>query len=257
VPLAPVKTFGMSGNEPGSQDAPSSDGFGSTAWSLVLAAGKEEDGGKALERLCGKHWRPIYIFIRQSGLSPADAEDATQEFFIELLERDWLKQADPSRGSFRAFLLALLRNFLANRRRVGRAERRGGKATFLSLDGVEGERELTALSVNIADPSRAYEASWANGLLHAAWSRLAREQRDAGKASLFEALRPFVTQAPAVGEYQRLSDELGMRRGQIALLIHRLNRRFTELIRTEVAETLADRSELEAELRFLLQVTSR
>jgi RNA polymerase sigma factor (sigma-70 family) len=247
----------MSGKDSKPPADVTSDGFGSTTWSLVLEAGKSEDGSPALERLCKKHWRPIYVFSRRSGLSTADAEDATQEFFIELLEREWLKKADPGRGSFRAFLLALLRNFLANRRRVSQSERRGGKATILSLDGVDAERELVALAVKIADPSQAYEASWANGVLRTAWDRLAREQKDAGKMTVFESLRAFVTQTPATGDYQRLSEQLGMRRGQIALLIHRLNRRFTELIRAEVAETLVDRSELDNELRFLLEVSSR
>jgi RNA polymerase sigma factor (sigma-70 family) len=247
----------MSGKDFKAPAYATSDGFDSTTWSLVLAAGNAADDGRALERLCGKHWRPIYVYARRSGLSPADAEDATQEFFIELLERDWLKKADPSRGSFRAFLLALLRNFLANRRRVNQAERRGGKATILSLDGVDAERELITLTVKVADPSQAYEASWANGVLHSAWDRLAREQEDAGKITVFESLRTYVTQTPAIGDYQRLSEKLGMRRGQIALLIHRLNRRFTELIRAEVADTLVDRSELDNELRFLLEVSSR
>jgi RNA polymerase sigma factor (sigma-70 family) len=247
----------MSGKDSKPPADVTSDGFGSTTWSLVLEAGKSENGGAALERLCGKHWRPIYVFARRSGLSPSDAEDATQEFFIELLEREWLKKADPSRGSFRAFLLAILRNFLANRRRVSLAARRGGGASILSLDGAEGERELAALAVNVVDPAQAYEATWANGVLHTAWDRLAREQRDAGKISVFESLRAYVTQTPAIGDYQRLSEKLGMRRGQIALLIHRLNRRFTELIRAEVADTLVDRSELDNELRFLLEVSSR
>jgi RNA polymerase sigma factor (sigma-70 family) len=233
------------------------DGFGTTTWSLVIAAGKGDDGGEALERLCRKHWRPIYVFIRRSGLSPADAEDATQEFFIVLLERGWLKQADPKRGSFRAFLLTLLRNFLSNRRRVSQAEKRGGGAAIISFDAADAERELALIALKTKDPAQAYEATWADDLLQAAWSRLAGEQKDAGKASHFESLRPYVTQAPAVGDYQRLSEQLGMRRGQVALLIHRLNRRFAELIRAEVAETLLDRSELEAELRFLLEASAR
>jgi RNA polymerase sigma factor (sigma-70 family) len=234
-----------------------SDGFGTTTWSLVLAAGKSEDGGQALERLCRKHWRPIYVFIRRSGLAPADAEDATQEFFIVLLERGWLKQADPKRGSFRAYLLALLRNFLANRRRVSQAERRGGKATIVSFDAADAERGLALLEGKIKDPAQAYEAAWADDLLKTAWNRLALEQKDSGKEDSFESLRPFVTQPPAPGDYQRLSEQLGMRRGQIALLIHRLNRRFAELIRAEVADTLDDRSELESELRFLLEASAR
>jgi RNA polymerase sigma-70 factor (ECF subfamily) len=247
----------MSGTVRAPSAGVSSGGFSSTAWSLVLEAGQSEDGGKALERLCRKHWRPIYVYARCSGLSPSDAEDATQEFFIELLGREWLKKADPARGSFRAFLLSLLRNFLSNQRRVSKAKRRGGGAIILPLDGVDGERELAALAANGDDPSRAYESSWANGLLARAWERLAKEQEEAGKAKVFGALGAFVTQAPGKGDYQQLSVQLGMRRGQVALLIHRLNRRFTELIRIEVAETLEDRTELDAELRFLLEVSSR
>src|SRR5882724_2656278 len=93
------------------------DGFGSTAWSLVLNAAKEDFGGEALDRLCRKYWKPIYTFARRSGLSAADAEDITQDFFAYLLERSWIKQADPLQGSFRAFLLTLYRNFSANHRR--------------------------------------------------------------------------------------------------------------------------------------------
>jgi RNA polymerase sigma-70 factor (ECF subfamily) len=234
-----------------------SDGFSTTTWSLVLAAGKSDDGGKALERLCRKHWRPIYIFIRRSGLSVADAEDATQEFFLILLTRGWLKQADPKRGSFRAFLLALLRNFLANRRRSSEAEKRGGRATIVSFDASEAERELALIAVKTKDPAQAFEATWADDLLQSAWERLVLEQKDSRKAAHFESLRPYVTQAPADGDYQRLSEQLGMQRGQVALIIHRLNRRFAELIRAEVAETLADRSELESELRFLLEASAR
>ena len=189
-------------------DGVTSDGFSSTTWSLVIAAGQDEDGGKALERLCRKHWRPIYIFVRCSGLSPSDAEDATQEFFIELLEREWLKKADPSRGSFRAYLLSLLRNFLANRRRVSLAKRRGGGATILPLDGIEGERELAKLSVTDSRPCRQpMRHPGPTALLTTAWERLEKEQNEAGKALLFELLRAFVTQAPGAGDYQRLSDE--------------------------------------------------
>lgn len=234
-----------------------SDGYSSTTWSVVIAAGKGDDGGKAIERLCRKHWRPIYVFARRSGLSPSDAEDATQEFFMEFLEREWLKQADPTRGRFRTFLFTLLKNFLSNRRRVANAAKRGGAATFLSLDEAVGERELTSLSERFTDPAAAYEAAWWNGLLEAAWVRLAQEQSESGKAGIFEALRRFVTQAPAQGDYQRLSDQLGMKKGQVALLVHRLNRRFAELIRAEVADTLVDRSDLDAELRFLCESSSR
>jgi RNA polymerase sigma-70 factor (ECF subfamily) len=247
----------MSEEQPLPSADATSDGFSSTTWSLVLAAGSDRDGGIALERLCRKHWRPIYVFARRSGLAPADAEDATQEFFIEFLERGWLKQVDPTRGRFRTFLLTLLKNFLSNRRRVSKAQRRGGGAVFLSLDEAEGERELTFLAEKIHDPSEAFEAAWWSGLIGSAWERLAREQREAGKAEVFGALRGFVTQSPGAGDYRRLAEQLSMRQGQVALLVHRLNRRFAELVRAEVAETIADRSELEVELRFLRDSASR
>jgi len=108
------------------------DGFGSTAWSIVLAAARDVDGGAALDRLCRRYWRPVYTFARGSGLLRCDAEDATQDFFSHLLAGEWLKQADPNRGSFRAYLLTLMRNFLANRRRHDHAQktRRNRAATL-------------------------------------------------------------------------------------------------------------------------------
>jgi len=247
----------MSGEQPLPLPGVTSDGYSSTTWSVVIAAGKGDDGGKAIERLCRKHWRPIYVFARRSGLSPSDAEDATQEFFVEFLGREWLKQVDPSRGRFRTFLFTLLKNFLSNRRRVTNAAKRGGTATFLSLDEAVGEMELTSLAERFVDPAAAYEAAWWTGLLEAAWVRLAQEQSESGKAGAFEALRPFVTQSPETGDYQRLGDQLGMKKGQVALLVHRLNRRFAELIRAEVADTLVDRSDLDAELRHLCESSSR
>lgn len=242
---------------PSENTVASADGFASTAWSLVLAAAKPDDGGgQALERLCRKHWRPIYVFVRGSGVAQADAEDVTQDFFVYLLRKEWIKQADPARGSFRAFLLTLLRNFLANHRRRDRAEKRGAGAEALSIDADDGEREFAALAASGPDPARSYEASWAHGVLQSAWTRLRTEETAAGKAERFETLRPFVTSTPAPGEYERLSQQLGMRRGQVALLIHRLSRRYAELVRAEVADTLVDRSELEGELRHLLSVSS-
>jgi RNA polymerase sigma-70 factor (ECF subfamily) len=232
------------------------DGFGTTVWSLVLAAGRAEDSGQALERLCRKHWRPIYVFIRGSGFKAADAEDATQDFFYYLLRKEWIKQADPARGSFRAYLLALLRNFLANYRRSERTLKRGGATETLSFAAADAERELSALAADNPDPARAYEAAWARSLLQTALARLADEQAAAGKADVFNILRPFVLQSPAPGDYPRLAQTLELKRGQVALLIHRLSRRFAELIRIEVGETLADRAELDAELRHLLAVSA-
>ncbi len=230
-------------------------GFGSTEWSLVLAAGRNEDGSDALNNLCRKYWLPMYVHIRRSGIQPADAEDATQRFFVYLIEKDWISQADPKRGSFRAFLRTLLNNFMANHQRWARAAKRA--AFQVSIDSAEGERALAELAANGRDPVSAYDASWAKTVLQSAWVRLAAEQAAAGKARHFESLRPFLTQPASSGEYDQLGVLLGLRSGQIALTIHRLSRRYADLIRAEVAETLADRADLDSELRHLLLLTSR
>ena len=230
------------------------DGFASTAWSIVLAAAQDENGGAALDRLCRRYWKPAYIYARRSGLSRHDAEDATQDFFNYLLAGQWLKQADPDRGSFRAYLLTLMRNFLSNRRRHDHAQKRGGANPTLSLD-IEGcERDLAALAATDADPARAYERTWAGCVLQSALDRLAAEQAATVDRARFEALRPYLTQSPAPGDYERLAQALGLARNQIAVLIHRHSRRYAELIRHEVAETLVDRTELDLELRRLLEV---
>jgi len=229
--------------------------FGSTEWSLVLAAGKESGGAEALERLCRKYWRPMYVHIRRSGIPSAEAEDVTQGFFVFLLEKDWISHADPSRGSFRAFLRTLLNNFLANHLRTKRAGKRN--AVQLSISTDEGEKALAEVAAQGKDAVTAFDSSWARAVLKAAWDRLSQEQSSTGKTVSFEALRPFLTQPASAGEYAKLSQVLGVRQGQVALMIHRLSRRYAELIRFEVAETLSDRTDLEAELRHLLLLTSR
>lgn len=230
------------------------DGFASTAWSIVLAAAQDDNGGAALDRLCRRYWKPAYTYARRSGLQRWDAEDATQDFFSHLFAGEWLKRADPDRGSFRAYLLTLMRNFLSNRRRHDHAQKRGGTTPPLSLDTESCERELAALAATDADPARAYERAWAGCVLQSALDRLAEEQHTASERARFEALRPYLTQSPAAGDYERLAQTLGLSRNQIAVQIHRHSRRFAELIRHEVAETLSDRTQLDLELRRLLEV---
>jgi RNA polymerase sigma-70 factor (ECF subfamily) len=231
-----------------------SSGIGSTEWSLVLAAGKDDSASDALNSLCRRYWRPMYVHIRRMGIPSADAEDVTQRFFVYLIEKDWISHADPNRGSFRAFLRTLLNNYLANHQRAGRAAKRA--SVQVSIDTEEGERALAESAARASDPVLAFDQTWARTVLQTAWERLAGEQAAAGKVHLFDALRPFVTQPASSGDYDRLGPQLGLHRGQIAVFIHRLSRRYADLIRAEVAETLADRSEIESELRHLVQITA-
>lgn len=234
-----------------------SDGFGSTNWSLVLSATVEGDGGAALNQLCRRYWRPVYVFIRRSGLPPRDAEDATQEFFAYLLERSWLKNVAPEKGSFRAFIYALLRNFLANRRRTAAAQKRGGPNAVQTFSDVAEIHDLEALATAEIDPRIAYDRAWATTVSQAALSALAAEQERAGFAARFKALRGFLTHPPSSADYDRLVRELGEPRNRIAVAMHRLSHRYAELIRAEIIDTLVDRSNVETELRSLIAVLAQ
>jgi DNA-directed RNA polymerase specialized sigma24 family protein len=232
----------------------SRDGFDSTSWSMITAASRDDDlAERALNLLCRTYWRPVFVFVRRSGLLRADAEDTTQDFLLYLLNRDWVKRADPARGSFRALLLTLLRNFLANRRRQTCANKRGGRAYIISLNTDEGEADVGALPATEIDPARAYERSWAQCVLDSALARLVEEQRDLGQAKRFSALRPFLSASSSAGEYALIATQLGLTRAQLAKATHTLTRRFGELVRAEVASTLVDPIQTETELRCLLE----
>jgi RNA polymerase sigma-70 factor (ECF subfamily) len=196
----------------------------------------------------------MYVHVRRSGIQPADAEDVTQGFFVFLIDKGWIGQADPDRGSFRAFLRTLLNNYISNHQRTARAGKR--MAPLVSIDAAEGKKALADVSSQGKDPVSAFDALWAKTVLKTAWDRLEREQAAADRTRQFNALRAFVTHPAASGDYERLGQVLGMRPSRIAVTIHRLSRRYAELIRAEVAETLADRSELESELRHLLLLGS-
>ena len=230
-------------------------GFASTEWSLVLAASTE--GGPALDRLCRVYWRPVYVYIRAAGVARNEAEDTTQEFFADMLRRDWLKLADRERGSFRGFLRSSVRFFVSNLRRETQTQKRGGGEPTMPLETEECERELARWSSGQIDPAALYEQVWANCVLDAALARLASEQVKAGNGESFEQLRPYLTCPPAPGDYARIAEKFQLPPGQIALRVHRLTQRFAEVIRTEVAATLTDPSDLETELRHLLRLVAR
>ncbi len=173
-----------------------------------------------------------------------------------MLKREWLKDAAHDRGSFRAFLMTYLRNFQANRWRREHAQKRGAEAETISLDSADCEKFLSGLADTTATATEVYERSWAACLLQAALARLEQEQLPAAQPR-FQKFRPFLTLSPGPGDYARLAAELELPKGQVALLIHRLSRRFQDLIRHQVAETMIDRSEVEAELRYLLRVVSK
>ena len=232
--------------------------FTTTRWSLVLAARRRSTPGsrQALADLCTAYWNPLYAYIRRRGFQIAEAQDLTQEFFARLLEKQTLAGAAREKGRFRAFLLASLKNFLANCRRDERALKRRPVGGVMSLDFAAAEERYRLEPLDRLTPEKLYERRWALALLEQTLARLQAEYEKAGKESLFERLKPYLSAGRETTSYAEAAAELGMSEGAVKVAVHRLRRRYRELLRREVAQTVADPDELEEELRSLFDALS-
>lgn len=230
--------------------------FDTTAWTVVLAAGKDDSGiaGRALQALCETYWYPLYSYIRRQGNSPEDATDLTQEFFLQFLEKEWVKDADPGRGRFRSFLLGCVRHFLSNERAKARAQKRGGGQTCLAMDFDTAEQRYQLGPSHALTPENLFDAEWALTILEAVLSRLASEFEVAGKSKIFEHLRPSLLGDGLERSYEELGRELEMTAGAVRVAIHRMRRRYAALLHDTVAETVQNPGDVEAELEYLIQV---
>jgi RNA polymerase sigma factor (sigma-70 family) len=230
------------------------DPFGTTHWSVVLAAGRDDTRGhEALDKLCRTYWRPLYFFVRRHGHSPADAEDLTQEFFARLLEKNAVGLADPARGKFRAFLLTSLRHFLTNEWERGKAQKRGGGARLISLDTGSAETRYGLQPVDQTTPENLFEREWFLTLLEQALSRLRAEHETAGKADQFVTLQGCLMGEPR-RPYSELAVQLHMSEDAVKMAVHRLKKRCGELLQDEIAQTVSDRREIDEEMKRLLVV---
>jgi RNA polymerase sigma-70 factor (ECF subfamily) len=227
--------------------------FATTHWSVVLKAGenKSPEASAALEELCRVYWFPLYSFVRRKGYDEADAKDLTQGFFARLLSRQDLKAADARKGKFRTFLLTALTYFLANERDFAQAAKRGGGKTFFSLDAVPDEQFHRYEPATDLSPDKLFDLRWATALLEAAIARLRNEMIDDGRAVQFDALKSFLTEEPREGEYDRIAIQLRTRTQGVAVLVHRMRGRYRELVRAEVANTVASPLEVDEEMRHL------
>ena len=228
--------------------------FATTLWSVVLAVQTDSpESHHALERLCRAYWRPIYAFLRRDGHAPADAEDFTQGFLASLLARNSLASVGPERGRFRSFLLASLRHYLADQRDRARAAKRGGGAAAVSLDAETAEA-FYARQVSSGDtPERCFERQWAQTVLDHAQDRLKAECQTAGKESLYNDLGPQ-RQDDRTETHAEIGVRHGMSENAVRLAAMRLRRRYQELVREEIGQTVKSEAELEEELRHLLRV---
>ena len=234
--------------------------FETTHWSIVIAAGAAADtaGRAALESLCAAYWYPLYAFERRFGTRAEEARDLVQGFFAELLEKDVLRQADRARGRFRTFLLAAFRHFVSREREKERALKRGGGRALLPLDFEDGESRFLREPVDDRTPERLFERRWALTLLDGAVARLRDEHREAGREDLFEALRWTIGAGGAAeAPWAEVGARLGMSEGAVKVAAHRLRRRYREVLRAAIAETVADPSDVDDEIRHLLEALAQ
>ena len=229
--------------------------FGTTRWSLVAGAtGPEPAAARAaLEALCEAYWYPLYAYLRRRGRRPDDAQDLVQAFFATLLEKDWLAQVDRERGRFRAWLLTAFKNFVSNETEKARAKKRGGDRRRLSLDFEEGERRYALEPATEATPESIYERNFALTQISRVLAGLEERYRGQSveKAERYEALRPYLL-AESAPPYRETGASLGLSETAVKVAVHRLRAQFREALRTEIAETVVDRREVDAEIRRLL-----
>jgi len=229
--------------------------FPTTLWTVVLHAGhdKPAQARAALELLCESYWYPLYSFIRRRGYSPHDAQDLTQAFFAHLLEKRGLERVNPENGRFRTFLLASLKNFLANDWDRANALKRGGGQKIVSIPQESAESRYQLEPSHDLTPERLFERQWALTLLDQVLAALRDEYHREGKGTLFEELKVALT--GQAGGYADLAARLGQSEGAIKVAVHRMRSRYRELTRTRIAETVGE-NDIEDEIRHLLAVLS-
>jgi RNA polymerase sigma-70 factor (ECF subfamily) len=243
----------MSAPRTASDHPPHAAHFATTRWTLVCAAGKEDSAAKqALAALCESYWYPLYAFLRRRGCSRDEAEDVTQSFFANLLERGWVRSADRDRGRFRTFLLTALNRFLSKERDKAMAAKRGGGRTRLSLDFEAGESRYRLEPSDEQTPDLLFERRWAMTVLDQALGRLETEHAsDAKKAAKFAALKPLLTAAEGASPYATVAEQLDMTEAAVKVAVHRLRKRYKEVLREEVAQTVSNPAAIEQELADL------
>ena len=229
--------------------------FATTHWSLVLAAGRarSDEADRALADLCARYWYPLYAYTRRRGYDREDARDLTQAFFAKLLEKGDLRAADPTRGRFRTFLLASMKNFLGGEWRKEHSAKRGGAAQVLPLDFDSAEQRYVVEPAHDLGPDAIYERRWALGLLEQAAADLRRRYEADGEAELFEALKGALDGDEGALPYRDLAQRLGRSEGALRTAASRLRARWRERLRELVAETVHEEAEIQDELHTLVR----
>jgi RNA polymerase sigma-70 factor (ECF subfamily) len=227
--------------------------FRTTRWSLVQAAGeaRQDESREALSELCQNYWFPVYAYFRRRTGNAVDAQDLTQEFFATLLEKNYLGDARQDRGRFRTFLLTAAQRFLSKERAKSNTLKRGGGKRLLSLDISTGEVRFAAEPVDNETPERTFERRWTLSLLEIAQQRLCDEYTTGGKRQVYDLLKPHLIGASSTERYAQVAALLGSTVGGVKTSVYRMRCRYRELLRTEIAETVADPTEIDDEIKQL------
>ena len=229
--------------------------FVTTRWTVVLAAGRKAtpQAAHALEELCRTYWFPLYAYVRRRGHAKADAEDLTQAFFARFLEKNYLASFTAERGRFRAFLLASLKNFLANEWDKSQRLKRGGGAAHLSLDweSADTKFQFQVAATNEPSPDKVFDREWAVALLAHVLERLRKECEAEGKSRQFDQLKIFLTAGKGAVPHADVARSLGVDEAAVRVAVHRLRKRYRELLRDDIAQTLADPAQVDEEMRAL------
>ncbi len=227
--------------------------FATTHWTAVVAAGGRSapEAGVALEELCRTYWFPLYAYVRRRGHTREDAEDLTQAFFARFLEKNYLGGLSGERGKFRAFLLASLNHFLANEWDRSQRQKRGGGMAALSLDWQGADTRYQIDPADHLSPDKVYDRVWAVTLLERVLGRLRAENVSDGRAEAFETLKPFLTSGTGAVPYAEAAAALNTTEPAVRVSVHRLRRRYRELLREEIRQTLSDPTQVEEEMRAL------
>ncbi len=231
--------------------------FATTHWSLVNAAKPNEMSQtrvrEALEKLCRAYWYPLYAFVRRRGYSANDAQDLTQAFFAHIIETGGFASADHSRGRFRSYLLGAMKHFLVNEWHRGQAQKRGGHVKFIEWDSLATESRYAGISKQSDDPEYLFERQWALETINRALKALQEEMVQEGKIKQFEVLKDCLDGQQELSNEQ-IATKTGMSKGAVKVAVHRLRKRYRQLLRAVIAETVTNEDDLNDEMRYLVEV---